>query len=238
MPSNGDAPVTAYDRLASSIRKQILSGELRPGHRLPTELALSTHYQVSRNTAREAIRALAGQGLLVVKRGVAGGTFVASPTTAQVSESLMSGLALLTDSADLSVSVLMEIREMLEVPAAELAARNRTDEELGAIHESLFDPGRIDPTRVFVNNRDFHTGVLRATHNPLLEVLAEPVFRVLKERFLRERASADFWVRVDAEHREIVGYLDDRDQAGAREASRAHLRYLRSVYEKIDRIQG
>jgi DNA-binding FadR family transcriptional regulator len=235
MAGNGDTPTTAYDRLASSIREQILSGELRPGDRLPTEPELSNHYHVSRNTAREALRALASQGLLAVKRGVRGGTFVSAPSPAQISESLQTGLALLTTSTHLSVSALVDIREMLEVPAAEMAARQRTEEELDCIRGALFDPATVNPRTVFASNRDFHTWVLRATHNPLLEVLAEPVFRVLKERFLREQASAEFWVRVDQEHREILGYLESGDQAGAREATRSHLRYLRSTYERIDR---
>ncbi|WP_236790588.1 FadR/GntR family transcriptional regulator [Amycolatopsis sp. GM8] len=235
MAGNGDTPTTAYDRLASRIRKQILSGELRPGDRLPTEPELSSAYQVSRNTAREALRALASQGLLTVKRGVSGGTFVSAPSPAQISESLQAGLALLADSTHLSVSALVEIREMLEVPAAELAARHRTEEELACIRDALFDPATVDPHTVFTHNRDFHTRVLQATHNPLIEVLAEPVFRVLKERFLREQAPPEFWVRVDEEHREILGYLESGDQAGAREATRAHLRYLRATYERIDR---
>ncbi|MEU3270488.1 GntR family transcriptional regulator [Saccharomonospora sp. NPDC006951] len=226
--------VTAYDRLAGKIREQILAGELSPGDRLPTEPELSSYYQVSRNTAREALRALASQGLLTVRRGAAGGTFVAIPPPQQISDSLQTSLALLADTAHLPVSSLLEIRDMLEVPAAEMAALRHTDEELAMIRDSLFDPELIEPRNVFASNRDFHAGVLRAAHNPLLEVLAEPVFRVLKRRFLRENASVDFWRQVDIDHREILFCLEVRDQAGAREATRAHLRYLRSTYERID----
>lgn len=238
MASVGEPATTAYDRLAGTIRAQILSGELRPGDRLPTESELSAHYLVSRNTAREAIRALATQGLVTVKRGVAGGTFVTAPSFAHISQTLRTGLALVADGVVVTVSALMDVREMLEVPAAELAARHRTDAELTAIRHTLFDPAEVDPTTVFDSNRDFHTCLLRATHNPLLAVLAEPVFQVLKERFLRERASASFWRQVDQDHREIIGFLASGDQAGAREATRAHLRNLRGTYERLDRLTG
>ncbi|GAB2977963.1 FadR family transcriptional regulator [Amycolatopsis acidiphila] len=236
MVSASEPSTTAYDRLASAIREEILSGALRPGDRLPTEPELSAYYRVSRNTAREAIRALASQGLVKVKRGVAGGTFVSAPSFSHISQTLRTGLALVTDGVHLTVSALMDVREMLEVPAAEFAARLRTDEELAAIRRTLFDPAEVDPGNVFDSNRDFHTCLLRATHNPLLEVLAEPVFRVLKERFLRERAPASFWAEVDREHREIIGFLECGDQAGAREANRAHLRHLRGTYERLDRL--
>lgn len=227
--------LTTPERLAARIREQIVSGELRPGDRLPTERELTSHYQTSRNSAREALQALAGQGLLIMKRGVSGGTFVAHPNPEQISGSLQTGLTLLTEGAKIAVSTLLEVREVLEVPAAEMAALRRTDDELAAIRETLFDPDRVDPQVVFASNRDFHFRVLEATHNPLLKVMTEPIFGVLKERFLRERAPARFWHDVDRDHREILGYMEVRDQAGAREATRNHLRNLRSTYENIDR---
>lgn len=230
-----EPPVPAYDRLAARIRDQILSGELSPGDQLPTESELSALHQVGRSTARESLRALAGQGLLTIKRGVAGGTFVAVPSPEQISGSLRTGLALLTESSHVSMSALIEVREMLEVPAAELAALRHTDDQLAAIRQSMFDPGSVRSAPRFEITRDFHTQMLAATHNPLLELVAEPVFRILQERFLRDRAPADFWRQVDEDHREILGHVESRDQAGAREATRAHLRFLRGHYERLDR---
>lgn len=238
MGRSADAGATAYERLAATIRGQILAGELAPGDRLPREPDLSAVYDVSRNTAREALRALASQGLVVTKRGVGGGAFVAHPSPEHISDSLGTGLGLLATTDRVPVSALLEIREMLELPAAEMAALRRTDEELTALRAALFDPETVDPAQVFASNREFHTRMLTATHNPLLEVVAEPVFRVLKERFLRERAPHEFWTRVDHDHREILGYVEVRDQAGAREATRAHLRYLRATYEAIDSDTG
>lgn len=231
----GTPAMTSPERLAAKIQDQIISGELRPGDRLPTERELTAHYKTSRNSAREALRALASQGLLTIKRGVSGGTFVAHPSAEHISSALKTNLALLTDDARIPVSALLEVREMLEVPAAERAALRRTDEELAAIRDTLFDPRTVDPIEVFTSNREFHFRVLKAAHNPLLEVVAEPVFRVVKERFVREQAPSDFWYRVDHDHREILGYMEDRDQAGTREATQAHLRHLRATYERYDR---
>lgn len=235
IPHRKAAATTAYNRLAEAIRAQIVSGELSPGDRLPTEPELSSHYHVSRNTAREALRVLASQGLLATKRGVTGGTFVSHPSPERLSDSLQTGLGLLAASAHVPVSALVEIREMLEVPAAELAALRHTEDEIAAIRESLFDPDAVDSSAVFSSNKEFHTRMLKAAHNPLLDLVAEPVFQVLKERFLRENAPAQFWHQVDKDHREIIRYVEARDQVGCREATRAHLRYLRQTYEHIDR---
>jgi DNA-binding FadR family transcriptional regulator len=170
-----------------------------------------------------------------MKRGVSGGTFVTLPSHDQITESLRTSLALLTDSAYLSAAAIVEVREMLEVPAVELAAHRRSEDELAAIRASLFDPATVDVSAVFECNRDFHTLIIGAAHNPLLDLLAQPVFHVVERRLRRDRAPAQFWYDVDRDHREILYCVEHRDQAGAREAIRAHLRFVRQAYEASDR---
>lgn len=235
-PRHDGGAVTAYDRIAAGIRERILSGDLRPGDQLPTPAELSSQHKVSHNTAREALLVLASQGLLTLKRGVTGGTFVTVPRPEQVSGSLQTALALLAESAHVPVSALLEVREMLEVPAAELAALRRTENEMAEIRKSLSAPLWANPGGIYSSTHDFHARVLRAAHNPSLEMVAEPVFGVLRDRILRERAPERFWQQVDRDHHEILGYLEARDQAGAREATRAHLRALRATYESFDRV--
>lgn len=237
VPADTGGRVPAYERLATRIRDQIMAGELNPGDQLPTESEMAARHKVSRSTTRESLRTLASQGLIRIKRGVSGGAFVAIPTCEEISSSLWTSLTLLTESAHVSMASLIEVREMLEIPAAEAAALRRTDDELAALRASLFDPQVATVAPKFEITRGFHTQVLAATHNPLLEVIAAPVFRILEERLLRDHASTDFWHQVDLEHREILGHLERRDQAGAREAARAHLRYLKEQYLHLDRAR-
>jgi DNA-binding GntR family transcriptional regulator len=63
-----------YERIAAVLREQILSGQLNPGDRLPTQDQISTQYDVSRVVARQALELLEGEGL--VDRGKGAGTFV------------------------------------------------------------------------------------------------------------------------------------------------------------------
>ncbi|HWC84560.1 MAG TPA: GntR family transcriptional regulator [Pseudonocardiaceae bacterium] len=218
--------MTAYDRLATMVREQILAGKLREGDRLPTEAEISTSYQVSRNTAREALRVLASQGLVTIRRGGTGGVFVTLPSPAQIAESVQVGVGLMAENHRISPQALSQFREMLEVPAAELAAVHRTETELAAIHATLFDPTEVDVVDLYTSSRDFHFRVLAATHNPLLEIFAEPIFRVLNERFLGKQVPEHVSHRIDREHREILYHLRTQNRAGAREATRAHLRCL------------
>lgn len=232
-----DPRVPAYQELADTLRDRILAGELGPGDRLPVEPELSAEYGVSRSTVREALRVLASQNLVTTTRGVAGGSFVAHPQPEQISDYLEASLGLLALSAGLTVDALLEARDLLEVPAAGLAASRRTAEQVEELRDTLFDPRTVGPASLFSHNRTFHAVLLRASGNPLVEVLARPVFRVLNERFLRERAPARFWSRVDRDHREIFAAIEARDAEAARDATHRHLLALRSTYVRIDRAR-
>jgi len=109
------------------------------------------------------LRLLSSQHLIVTTRGVTGGSFVAHPDAQQLSESLSTGLTLLTNAAEIGFADLIELRRALEVPAAGLAATRRTEEHLTEIRGALFDP-LVDPLdMMMVAHAAFHTAVAKAT---------------------------------------------------------------------------
>lgn len=229
------SPGPAYRVLADALRSQILSGGLRSGDRLPTESELCETYGVSRSTVREALRVLTSERLLVTRRGVQGGSFVATPEPGEIAGLVQSGLSLLADGETVTVAGLLEVREMLEVPAAGLAAVRHDASQLAALETTLVDPAGADPEALFIGNRDFHLGLLRATGNPVLEAVATPIFGVVHERFARRQAPGEFWQKVDRDHRDILDRVRAGDEVGAREAQAAHLGALQPTYEGIDR---
>ncbi|WP_217243291.1 GntR family transcriptional regulator [Streptomyces sp. AC555_RSS877] len=76
-PPNPSTPQQPSRRIAEDLRRQIERGELRSGDKLPSERALAEKYGSARNTAREAVRLLAEQGLVTAKHG--SGVFVREP---------------------------------------------------------------------------------------------------------------------------------------------------------------
>ncbi len=225
----------AYQELAGTLREQILSGALQPGDRLPIEPELCRLHGVSRSTVREALRVLSSQNLVVTTRGVSGGTFVVHPQPDQISSYLQASFSLMTAAPGSSVRDLLEVRELLEVPAAGLAAQRRTAAHLQQLRGTLFDPRTVDVDHVFQDNRNFHVTLLVAAGNPLMEAMTRPMFGVLNERFLRDQAPARFWYRVDRDHREILAAIEAGDAEAARQAQHDHLEHLRSTYTRIDR---
>jgi DNA-binding FadR family transcriptional regulator len=156
----------ASDVLARELRERILSGELVEGTALPAERELVKQTQMSRATVREALRILEVQNLVRVRAGRAGGAFVQRPTT----KGMASSVSMLIRGQRIKLADLMETREALEPFCAELAARNRTDEDLAVLdkaNEDLADP-KADLPAFLQANLDWHVGVAVAGHNELL----------------------------------------------------------------------
>lgn len=224
----------AYQVLADELRTQITTGLLRPGERLPTEPQLSVRSGLSRSTVREALRLLASQHLIVTTRGVSGGSFVAHPSPAQLSDLLSTGMQLLLSTGRVGASQLIEVRRMLELPAVELAATRRGEEDLVALRATLINPDADDLDTKLIAHRGFHTALAAATGNPVYELVCRPLYLIGNERPLAERVPACFWHRVDAEHRRIVRAIAAGDGAAARTAARIHLEYLHEVYAEAE----
>ena len=117
----------AYEQVADQLPEMINSGELKPGDRLPSEAELAADFGVSRTTVREALRILATRNLIHTRKGMAGGHFIVEPTVGSISEFLVANYGLLTAANTVTLEHLLQAREMIEGPAAAIAARNRDD---------------------------------------------------------------------------------------------------------------
>jgi DNA-binding FadR family transcriptional regulator len=212
--------------LADELRDEITSGRLQPGERLPPEPELCVRSGVSRSTVREALRLLASQHLIVTTRGVTGGSFVAHPDAEQLSEALSTGLTLLSNSAEVGMADLLELRLALEVPAAGLAARRRTDANLIELRGAMFDPDLVELDTMLAAHAAFHAAIASATGNPLFELVTRPLYHVTYGEEIVENLPDDYWPRIDADHRELLSCVKSGDAEAAMEVGRRHLDYI------------
>ncbi|WP_160146904.1 FadR/GntR family transcriptional regulator [Thermomonospora echinospora] len=232
-------PVTrlrpAYQQVADQLRELILDGSLAPGDRLPPENEIGGNFGVSRSTVREALRVLASQGLVKTSRGTTGGTFVSQADPDQISDYLEASIGLMSGSEALPLAAILEARELLEVPATALAAQRREQHHLDALRAAMDREKRSRDRGVkFREHRHFHDVIMQATGNGLLAMMTEPVFHVLRTRFLKPGPAAHegFWSMVDQEHEEITERIAAGDSEGAREAMRNHLINIRGAYSE------
>jgi len=225
--------VKQYELVAERLRQRVVHGELQPGERLPNEAVLATDYGVSRATVREALRVLATQSLIRTSKGAGGGSYVTLPSVNGVSEYVQSSISLLADADDVTLEELLEARELLEVPAARLAAERRTDEELERLRDAIPDePLRLGTQRQFVYNQDFHLAVIDGCRNALLAIAAQPVFAVLQRNLARSKLGARFHRTINEHHRAIAAAIEAGDADAAGGEMYDHLEYLRPYYER------
>jgi DNA-binding FadR family transcriptional regulator len=183
---------------------------------------------------REALRLLASQHLIVTTRGVAGGSFVNHPSPSQLSDTLATGVRLLRSTSVVTVAELLEVRAMVEIPAAGLAAARRQDADVAAMRAAMFDPAGADLATMLEAHPAFHRALARACGNTLLELVIHPLHSIINDREIAERPGRDFWVRVDADHRAILDAVAAGDVAGAEAASARHLAHLRETFAAED----
>lgn len=185
----------ASDVLADELRERILDGEFAENTPLPPERELVAQTQMSRSTVREALRILEVQDLVRIKAGRAGGAFVQRPSK----DSVASSVSLLIRGRQLRLADLLETREAIEPFCAQLAARNRTDEDLkvlDAANQAIADENSTLQTFLQANV-DWHVGVATASHNELLTGLMTALSRAIYAATQNERF-------VDADVRKIT----------------------------------
>jgi DNA-binding FadR family transcriptional regulator len=223
----------AYEQVADQLRDLITSGQLAPGQRLPSEAALAIQFGVSRATIREALRVLLTQNLIRTTKGAHGGSFVNLPTVDHISTFLSSNISLLSRAEEVSLDEFLEARELLEVPAARLAAERHTPEQLEGLRGSILaDPLAPGPDEEFRHNRDFHYVLVEASGNALLSISAQPIFSVLQSNLRQTPRETKYRQRIHEDHVELLEAIEAGDADRAADAMRRHLTYLRPMYER------
>jgi GntR family transcriptional regulator, transcriptional repressor for pyruvate dehydrogenase complex len=224
------APLT--EGVIQKVREMIASGELAPGSRLPAEAELATGLGASRNTVREAVRALVTTRVLDVRRG--DGTYVTSLRP----EILLAGIGAAVELFQEGFSLeLIGVRRILE-PAATAMAAVRIDDDgleaLGVCLRSMQEAASEED--VLRYDARFHALVAASSGNAtlasMLGGLSGRTFRARVWRGVLEEGST---ARTVAQHADILAALVARDPVLAEAAAVVHVArteaWLRRVLE-------
>jgi GntR family transcriptional repressor for pyruvate dehydrogenase complex len=142
-------------------------------------------------------------------------------------DNMKSRLGMMASNSVISGDELLEVRSLIEVPSARLAASRRTEDDLTAMRlaaEGNFTSDTRDLRGH--HSRDFHLLVVRAAHNVLLTSIARPIFAVWAQTGL---GTSTEWADIDDEHFEIVELIEKGDGDGAARVTEKHLRNLRAA---------
>jgi DNA-binding FadR family transcriptional regulator len=217
--------VALTDEAIDKIKQMIISGRVRPGEKLPREADLAAELGLSRNSLREAVKALSLINVLDVRQG--DGTYATSLEPSL----LLEALSFIVDfHRDDTVLEFLEIRRILEPAATALAAVRMPEEdriELGKVLDAA-DAGA--PVEEFVKaDMEFHRLIAVGSCNSVLASLVDnmsmPTTRARVWRGMTEPRAQE---RTLAEHRAIYNSIISRDADLARSWATVHIAGIES----------
>jgi GntR family transcriptional repressor for pyruvate dehydrogenase complex len=207
-----------YEEVIERLRELIDVQGLEPGDRLMSERELAERLGVSRASVRQALTALEVMGLVRVRHG--GGVFLA-----RTPDAVLPSLAReLLDSYE-QLPAVIEVREAVETQTARLAARRRHARDLQAMRDALeaMETAIDSDGEPADADASFHTAIVRAARNPLLERLwadlSDPIDQTRRASLARPGRPP----RSLAAHRAILEAIEAGDEDAAATRMREHL---------------
>lgn len=211
-------------RLSESIADDILSmitieNKFLPGDKLPNEMEFSEELNISRTTLREAIRILAANGILEIKRGK--GTFVKKDIDLNNNMQLFNSLS----NAKINAKDLYEMRLIFEPAAAYYATIRASDTEL----KRILDYGKQIEKEILLKKdrtdveQKFHKSIAKATHNEFMDKLVPVIFQAIDKGVLLSQKNEQVAKDTINDHKLIMDFMKSRDPDGARSAMTIHI---------------
>jgi len=193
-------------RIIRQIRAMLFAGELKTGERLGGEIELARRYGVSRMAIRDALRSLEAAGIVEIRVGAKGGTYIAEGNPERFADALA-----------------------IQLTSTELAAQRADENDLRALRDILKEQREQRQSKQHFTDLSlrFHETVVAASHNRAL--IAQ--FRAL--RFVLEPLYArwfndDVTARVIASNAALLARIEARDAEGARASMHRRLQIIRA----------
>ncbi len=213
------------DEAIEKIKQMIISGRVRPGEKLPREAVLAAELGLSRNSLREAVKALSLINVLDVRQG--DGTYA----TSLAPSLLLDALSFIVDfHRDDTVLEFLEVRRILEPAATALAALRMPDEDLPEL-ERILDSVKVDsPIDDFVAaDLEFHKKIAIGSGNSVLASLVDNMsMPTARARVWRGMTQPHALERTLGEHRTIYQAIMNRDPDLARSWATVHISGIES----------
>jgi DNA-binding FadR family transcriptional regulator len=211
-------PLRVHGAIAREIGIEIVSGRLRPGHVLDSELEASANRHVSRTAYREALRMLSAKGL-ISSRPRAGTRVSPMPDWHMLDPDVLAWLFSDAPRPEMLHS-LFELRTIIEPAAAALAAKNRRAAHLERMERAFADMRRYTLHRPEgrLADQEFHAALLAASANPFMISLTKGVTAAVDSLTLFKLRLSKVERDPVPDHVKVFNAVRNKDADGAREA--------------------
>lgn len=217
------------DQIKSILKQSILNGNFKPGDKFPPEVEIAKQYNVSKVSAREALKGMETEGLIQKKRGAFGGSFIAEPGSEKMVDVVINSYLF----GGITASELAEFRRILEPGLAKLAAQRRTNKDLVAMEECINEVdesikrGQPDQTKAI----GFHRLIADACYNRFISALMEALVKVFQQVLAK---SPDLkTAKKDLQYNKLfLKYIQERDGEKAQIVMADHFDTLDEMIRK------
>ena len=212
--------VKRYEEVVEQIKKAIYDGTLGIGAKLPSENEMVIQFGVSRSVIREALRSLEQMGLVSVRQGATGGTFVGDLSLGKMAEVF----TVMMNLDRFRTEHVYEVALLLETTVAELAANNATPQDIDLLEQNLLDHYHPDMSDDEEHaTLGFHVALARASGNPLLETLVTVLINLVRRNPALYPTGLDFPHESNQDHVAILEAIRQKNGREARRLMREHL---------------
>jgi DNA-binding FadR family transcriptional regulator len=214
-----------FKEIANQIRQLINSRALKPGDKLPSENELAVQFRAGRLSVREGLRMLEQAGLIVVKQGSTGGSYVRELDSTVAVESFID----LMWQGDVSIEDLTDARSSIETVILTKAFDCLTEETLQTLDasvqvlENLLTAGKRNEYPVDPTLTDFHMLLAEATNNPIFPIILKVLLEMTKRVMTPAKVGIDRLREHVVAHRAVVTALRRGDLNAAQYAMKDHM---------------
>lgn len=219
-------PQRASDQIASEIKKSIVSKKFPEGERLPSERALAEQFGVSRLTIRDALRLLEIQGLIVKKKGSAGGAFVQPASKERIADAIMDMLQF----DGISMDQMDETRVVMETGIVRCVIDNATEEDLMRLDANTrqlkkhLDKAEADTDAIAGLIIEFHQLLAEATHILPLIIIQRAILEWGIKTLRHYKPPREEYQNHYESHRQIVDAIKEGNVLLAQALVEKHIR--------------
>ncbi len=224
-----------------SIKDLILSGQIKVGAKMPTELELSRQFGVSIVTVREALRGLETFGIIQRTRGKTGGTYVAQTNA----DTVKTAMRYFMSSRDLTAENLNQVRVILEPATVALAAKKIAPNYLedletnvkncrAKLNKKIESFSTKDFFEIEDRTTEYHKLIAEAVQNPLLTLIVDYMMDFLAS-YERSKVPVDYQYAKDSTewHEKILEDLKAGDARAAEKHMLEHVTLVGNYYADV-----
>ncbi len=221
----------AYKGVIEYFKNKIMTGELRPGEKLPPEREIAQTLKVSRNSVREALRIMDMTGVISSQQG--SGNYI----TCEFQKSIAETMGMMFAMSQIDYRQISQLRYALEQQAFALAVENVSKEQIEMLDELVTKLDRsTDEQENARIDKQIHFTLAQASGNRLILIILEACSGVIdtfiknmRAEILRTKAAKE---SLNLCHRQIVQALKSKDRILGKEALDRHFDMINEILEK------